>query len=99
MPTLKDKMLQCVDCGSTFTFTVRDQEFYLERGFSEPKRCPACRAARKSGQQGGERSNRPARQMYDVVCADCGAPTQVPFKPRDDRPVYCKDCYEQRRYR
>jgi CxxC-x17-CxxC domain-containing protein len=99
MPNLRDKVLQCVDCGSTFTFTVRDQEFYLERGFSEPKRCPACRAARKSGQQGGDRYNRPPRQMYDVVCADCGTPTQVPFKPRDDRPVYCKDCYEKNRYR
>jgi CxxC-x17-CxxC domain-containing protein len=99
MPNLRDKVLQCSDCGSTFTFTVRDQEFYLERGFSEPKRCPACRAARKSSQTGGDRSARPPRQMYDVICADCGQPTQVPFKPRDDRPVYCKDCYEQHRFR
>ncbi|NLZ53783.1 MAG: zinc-binding protein, partial [Thermoanaerobacteraceae bacterium] len=33
----------------------------------------------------------------DAVCADCGAATQVPFKPRDDRPVYCSDCYQNHR--
>jgi CxxC-x17-CxxC domain-containing protein len=35
--------------------------------------------------------------MYDAICADCGEPTQVPFQPRDDRPVYCRDCFERRR--
>jgi CxxC-x17-CxxC domain-containing protein len=33
------------------------------------------------------------RQMYPVVCAQCGKDTQVPFSPRGDRPVYCSDCY------
>ncbi|MFQ6019509.1 MAG: CxxC-x17-CxxC domain-containing protein, partial [Dehalococcoidia bacterium] len=34
-----------------------------------------------------------ARTMYDAVCANCGAETQVPFQPRQDRPVYCSDCF------
>jgi translation initiation factor IF-3 len=33
--------------------------------------------------------------MTDAVCAQCGGPTQVPFVPRGDRPVYCSDCYAQ----
>lgn len=33
------------------------------------------------------------RQMYDAVCADCGTQTQVPFKPAEGRPVYCRNCY------
>ncbi len=33
------------------------------------------------------------RQLYDVTCAACGKPAQVPFKPSGDRPVYCRDCY------
>lgn len=37
------------------------------------------------------------REMHPAVCAQCGKPTQVPFKPRGDRPVYCSDCYSQRR--
>jgi CxxC-x17-CxxC domain-containing protein len=40
---------------------------------------------------------RPVRQMYPVVCAQCGKDTQVPFEPRQGRPVYCSDCYNAMR--
>ena len=43
-----DRDLTCVDCGQTFVFTSRDQEFYAQRSFSEPRRCPTCRAAKKA---------------------------------------------------
>ena len=46
--TFTDYELQCVDCGQSFTFAAGDQEFYKERGFSEPKRCNSCRQARKN---------------------------------------------------
>jgi len=35
--------------------------------------------------------------MYDVICAECGQPTQVPFQPRGDRPVYCRACFDKQR--
>ncbi len=48
MEEKKDKTIKCVDCGAEFVFTVRDQEFYAEKGFTnEPKRCKACREAKK----------------------------------------------------
>ncbi|HET8843927.1 MAG TPA: CxxC-x17-CxxC domain-containing protein, partial [Ktedonobacteraceae bacterium] len=28
------------------------------------------------------------------TCASCGAETTVPFQPREDRPVYCRECYQ-----
>ena len=34
-----------------------------------------------------------SRVMHDAVCANCGAACQVPFEPKDDRPVYCSECY------
>ena len=37
------------------------------------------------------------RQLYSVKCASCGNQTQVPFKPSGDRPVYCRDCYMQKK--
>lgn len=46
---------------------------------------------------GGGYSDRPPRQMFEAVCADCGQTTQVPFQPRGDRPVYCRDCFQKRR--
>src|SRR6188768_3332939 len=46
--TYTDKTLNCVDCGTEFSFTASDQQFYADRQFSEPRRCPACRAAKKA---------------------------------------------------
>ena len=48
MYTFTDKTLTCADCGTEFTFTAGDQQFYADRQFSEPRRCPACRAAKKA---------------------------------------------------
>ena len=93
-----DKTLECVECGTSFTFTASEQEFFADKGFTnEPKRCPECRAAKKQqrGGSGGRGSYGPPRQreMYPAVCASCRQDTQVPFEPRDGRPVYCSDCY------
>ncbi|HPZ55163.1 MAG TPA: zinc-ribbon domain containing protein [Bacillota bacterium] len=90
----EDKVLVCKVCGEEFVFTAGEQEFYAEKGFeNEPGRCPACRAARKQ-RRGAEMGE---RQMYDAVCADCGAECQVPFRPSGDRPVYCRECFQARR--
>jgi CxxC-x17-CxxC domain-containing protein len=123
-----DKTMTCRDCGKQFTFTAGEQEFYAQRGFSEPARCGECRAARKTGRDSGgyssssyDSSSRSSygdsgysrsssygsasrgggtstgtRQMFQAVCADCGTTTEVPFEPRQGRPVYCRDCFERR---
>ena len=44
---MKDKEVTCKDCGGTFIVTGGEQEWYKEKGFTEPKRCPACRQARR----------------------------------------------------
>jgi CxxC-x17-CxxC domain-containing protein len=98
-----DKTLTCRDCGAEFTFTASEQAFFAEKGFTnDPSRCPSCRANRRNS--GGGRNDRNGgfsgtRQMYDVVCSGCGRHTQVPFEPRGDRPVYCRDCFEKKNSR
>ncbi len=104
--SLADQTLYCRDCNQEFTFTVGEQEFYASRGFTNsPTRCPSCRAAHKAQSGGRSRSPRgggygdsggyrEARQMYTATCASCGNEAQVPFQPREDRPVYCSDCYQ-----
>jgi len=90
----EDKTLTCKDCGQQFVFTASEQEFYAEKGFqNEPQRCKACRDARKQ-QRNGDRGE---RQMYDAICSECGKPCKVPFQPRDDRPIYCSECFANRR--
>lgn len=37
------------------------------------------------------------RQMHKATCADCGNECEVPFKPTEGRPVYCRECYQKHR--
>ena len=48
-----DKTLTCADCGQQFVFTASEQDFYAQRGFSEPRRCGSCRASRKAARGNG----------------------------------------------
>jgi len=97
--SFQDKSIQCSDCGTTFTFTAEEQELFASRGYTnEPKRCQSCRQARKTERYGSENSgygSRPQRQMFPATCAQCGKDTEVPFEPREGRPVYCSDCYNK----
>ncbi len=87
---VEDKRLTCKDCSKPFDFTVRDQQFYAEKGFeNEPQRCRDCRAQRKNSRSGSGSS----REMFDATCAQCNVATTVPFKPRGDRPIYCRECF------
>ncbi len=93
----EDKTLECSDCGSSFTFSAEEQEFFQTKGYTnEPKRCPKCREARRAQRYQGDSYNyRPARRMFPAVCAECGQDTEVPFEPREGRPVYCSACYSK----
>src|SRR5436190_9255505 len=107
-----DTTLNCRDCGQAFTFTSGEQDFYASRGFSEPSRCPDCRAARKSQRDSGSSygsysssssygggyssAGRGQREMFSATCSSCGKEAQVPFQPSGDKPVYCSDCFQQR---
>lgn len=93
--TYQDKTLTCQDCGRSFTFTADDQQYHADKGYAnEPKRCPDCRAARRSD-RGGYGGYGGRREMHPAVCASCGKDTQVPFVPRGDKPVYCSDCFSK----
>ena len=105
-----DKTLVCQDCNQEFVFSASEQQFYADRQFSEPRRCPSCRAARKaqrgdfgggahSGGGGGSRGGYSSgpREMFSATCSSCGREAQVPFRPSGTKPVYCSDCFTSRR--
>jgi CxxC-x17-CxxC domain-containing protein len=93
----QDRTLTCRDCNQQFTFTAGEQEFYAAKGLqNEPGRCPDCRAIRRGSRGAGPSSaGGSSRQMYDVVCSNCGQTAQVPFQPSSGRPVYCSDCFSK----
>ena len=97
--SFQDKSIQCADCGTTFTFSAEDQDFFQSKGYTnDPKRCPECRQARKSERYGNSGSSYAApRQMFPATCGECGKSTEVPFQPRGDKPVYCSDCFRKMR--
>jgi CxxC-x17-CxxC domain-containing protein len=92
----EEKQLQCVECGAAFAFTAEEQAFFQSKGYTnEPKRCPTCRETRRAQRLGSDGAAKARRQMFPVTCAECGKPTEVPFEPREGRPVYCSDCYNK----
>ncbi|MFC1593963.1 CxxC-x17-CxxC domain-containing protein [Candidatus Omnitrophota bacterium] len=53
------------------------------RGFNRPHRYDR-----------GRQDNGPRERAYTrAVCADCKKECEIPFKPSQDRPVYCKECF------
>nr|MBA4404897.1 hypothetical protein [Nanoarchaeum sp.] len=57
------------------------------------------RSAGRGGGFGGRATRRAGKksfEMFDVVCDKCGKDCQVPFKPTNDKPVYCSDCFSKK---
>jgi len=63
----------------------------------EPAEEPSDTAAPAGDEPTPAGTDQHGRQLYSVKCADCGKQTEVPFKPTGDRPVYCRDCYMQKK--
>jgi CxxC-x17-CxxC domain-containing protein len=96
---LADKRLQCVDCGAEFVWTAGEQAFFADKQFKhEPRRCRACKH-RRPARPVTPREEPNDRADTEVTCTACGRTTTVPFRPAQGRPVYCRDCFQQRRHR
>lgn len=93
----QDRVLRCVECGTEFVWTAGEQSFFADKNFkNEPKRCKVCKAKRAARGPGAT----PVRERVETqtVCSACGKQTTVPFRPTQGRPVYCRECFQQRRF-
>lgn len=98
----QDQTIQCKDCGTDFVWTAEEQEFYQQKGFNAPMRCKDCRVkarANFNAGHGGGGGDRGPRQSFEITCSECGAKDTVPFQPRGDRPVLCRNCFAKQRER
>ncbi|OGH23849.1 MAG: zinc-binding protein [Candidatus Levybacteria bacterium RIFCSPHIGHO2_02_FULL_42_12] len=89
----QDQTLTCKDCGNTFVWSASEQSFYQQKGFQAPVRCSNCRAAKRSRLDGGGGQS----TQHEITCASCGKKDTVPFVPRGDKPVLCRDCFRAKR--
>lgn len=88
--SFQDQNLSCRDCGMSFVWTAGEQEYYSQKGFQAPSRCPNCRTKRKANFQQN-------RQMTKITCAKCDKEDEVPFVPKNGTDVLCRDCFKQQR--
>jgi CxxC-x17-CxxC domain-containing protein len=96
MAEFQDRTIKCVDCGADFVFTAGEQQFYHEKDFkNEPKRCKPCKTKRQAGST--ERGGSQGRVETSAICSQCGRDTTVPFRPTQGRPVFCRQCFQDRK--
>ena len=99
----------CGDCGNEceIPFEPRnDKPVYCNDCFQDhkPERSERRFGGRSEGGYGrNNRSggrfgrDRPPREMHKATCGDCGNECEIPFEPRNDKPVYCSDCFKNHR--
>jgi CxxC-x17-CxxC domain-containing protein len=100
-----DRAISCADCGQEFTFTAGEQEFYAQRGFTEPpKRCPSCRSIRKAQRSRSSGSYDGGQGDWSAPAYDSGfgssyaAPAAGGYseyrerRPREMFEAVCADC-------
>jgi CxxC-x17-CxxC domain-containing protein len=97
----QDRVLKCIDCGADFTFTAGEQLFFHDKQFkNEPKRCKACKSKRVAilGAAPAPGPNyHYSKVETTATCSNCGKQTTVPFRPTQGRPVFCRECFQQRK--
>jgi CxxC-x17-CxxC domain-containing protein len=89
-----DKVLTCSDCSQEFAFSSSEQQFYADRGFSEPRRCPSCRAARKAarGDSGGSSYSSGGGGGYSSSGRSSGGGGGYERAPREMFSATCSSC-------
>jgi len=97
----KDRTLTCVECGQDFLFSVGEQKFFaLKNLVNDPRRCKKCksnRAATAGVRSGISMGGGFVKHETLATCSQCGEPTTLPFRPTQGRPVFCRDCFQQRK--
>ena len=87
----QDKLIVCRDCAQEFAFSAQEQREFNKQGFNPPTRCLEChekRVARRKYSRGG------SSETIIAPCSACGKDAVLPFKPAEDKPVYCAECFK-----
>ncbi len=77
--SFKDQELECVQCKKEFTFTAGEQEFFSDKGFTEPRRCKSCRNARR------KRSQKEGNGIYRSPAFEKSAPAHQKIRGQRGR--------------
>jgi len=67
---------------------------YVDSTRSTIIRITSCKGVRSMG---FESRRFGPRTMHKIKCSDCGRDAEVPFVPKEGRPVYCRECFQKHR--
>jgi CxxC-x17-CxxC domain-containing protein len=98
----------CGDCGTECQVPFKpreDKPVYCRECFQNHKPADRGNTSRFGGRSNYGRNDRNdrgsrfsrddrPREMHTATCGDCGNECQIPFKPKEDRPVYCRECFQ-----
>ena len=91
MPEFKDQQIACGECGISFTWDAKEQEYFHKKGFTNPpKLCRACRAKRKIHQE--EEKSR----EKEITCSVCGKNATTGATLPEYEKILCLDCFLKR---
>ena len=97
---MEDTDITCSVCQKPFPFSAAEQAYYAQRGFQFPKRCRACRQARRRGGTSRrlpfvQKRDHVPRKSFAASCAECDTDVQLVFAP-GDREIVCPACFGKR---
>jgi len=96
----QDKPVYCDECFQNHK-PARSSGARSSGGFGGRDRGSRYGGRSDRGSSYGGRSDRGSsyerrpREMHKATCADCGNECEIPFKPKDARPVYCNECFQK----
>lgn len=53
----------------------------------------------RGGRDRGDGRRGRSPELFQAVCDQCNNQCQIPFRPSQDKPVYCKSCFIQQGYK
>ena len=89
----------CSDCGDNCEVPFKptnDKPIYCSDCFrGHDNDSGGGRDRGRGGDRGGDRGGfgRSDREMHKAVCDECGKNCEVPFRPTNDKPIYCSECF------
>ncbi len=87
-----DRTLTCADCGQEFVFSASEQQFYADRQFTDPRRCPSCRASRKAARGDSSRGGSYSGGGYSAGGYSGGRSSGYDRAPREMFSATCSSC-------
>lgn len=90
----------CDNCGNSCMVPFKpsgDKPVYCSNCFEKANSRDSRPRNRYDSKNSYKGSDRRSTRMYKAVCDNCGKNCEVPFQPSSDKPIYCNECFGNKR--